>query len=88
MSRYRVCVLSAVVLLVLAETATILCADLGPDIVTTVLTIVGTVVILGLLALLLVRKSDWVFRAIVFIPVAAYLAFKLWVLFEFLTQVD
>lgn len=87
-SRYRKLIAILVLLLVLAEVGTVALSYRANDILATTLTIVGFAVILTLATLLLTRKDDWFFRAIVLIPLLGYVAFKLWVLFGFLTQVD
>lgn len=87
-STYRAWIAFLILLLVLTEICTVLFAYRVYDIITTVFTVIGCVVMLMLVAFLVIRKDDWSFRMIIFIPVVGYLTFKLWVLFEFLTQVD
>lgn len=87
-STYRGWIAFLILLLVLTEICTVLFAYRAYDIITTVFTVIGCVVMLVLVAFLVIRKGDWSFRMIICIPVVGYLTFKFWVLFEFLTQVD
>jgi hypothetical protein len=87
-SRYRRWIGLLVLLLIFAEICTVLSANRAQDIITTVFTIIGAVLMINLLTLLVIKKGPGFFRVIIFIPVMAYLIFKLWVLFEFLTQVE
>ncbi len=75
-------------MLVLVEAGAVVFSYRANDIIATALTLLGVILILALVTLLIIRKSDWLFRVIVLIPVLGYLVLKLWVLFEFMTQVD
>ena len=85
-SRYRRWVYLLVFLLVFAEICTALSEYMVLDLITTVLAIIGSVVILELLVHRMTRRRDRIFRRIVFIPVFVFLVFKLWILFELVTQ--
>ncbi len=87
-SRYRRRTAFLVLMLVLAEAGALVFSYRANDIIATALTLLGFILILALLTLLVIQKSDWLFRVIVLVSVVLYLVFKLWVLIEFMTQVD
>ncbi len=84
----RKCSVILVLLLVLAEIGTGLFSYSGSGFLATVLTIVSSTIIIALVVQLIVQKGDRVFRLLVLIPLLGYITFKLWILVEFLTQVD
>jgi hypothetical protein len=87
-SRYRRWILLLILLLIFAEICTALSANRAQDIITAVFTIIGAVVMIHLLTMLTVKRSSSFFRVIIFMPVMVYLVFKLWILYELLTQVE
>jgi hypothetical protein len=87
-SPYRRMIALLVLMLILAEAGAVVFSCRASDIIATVLTLLGFILILAIVTLLIIRNGDGLFRVIVLIPVVGFLVFKLWVLFEFMTQVD
>jgi len=87
-TRHRVRSLSLILALAIIEGLTIWTAYKPYDVATSLLAILGVLLILAVLTSLLCGKGDWIFRGSLLVLVIGYIAFKLFVLWGFLTQVD
>jgi hypothetical protein len=75
--RYRALIGFLVLLIVLADISGWLSAHRPHDIIATVLFVIAFILHLALVTVLVFRRDDWIFRLIVFIPIAGYFAFKI-----------